>query len=51
MICLFTDSAVKKISFTVKSVNFDWFVSGKIFFTVKSVNFYQSNQWNFTDLQ
>ena len=37
--------------FTVKSVNFHWFISEKIFFTVKSVNFHCNNQWNLTDLQ
>ena len=39
VICIFTDSPVKRIFSTVKSVNFDWFMSGKIFVTVKSVNF------------
>ena len=51
VICIFTDSPVKKIFLTVKSVNYHWFISGKIFFTVKSVYFHWSNQWNLTDSQ
>ena len=40
-----------KTFFTVKSVNFNWFISEKKNFTVKSVNFHWNNQWNLTDIQ
>ena len=42
---------LSKIFFTVKSVNFHWFISEKIFLIVKSVNFHWSSNWNLTDSQ
>ena len=50
VICLFTDSPVKKyISLLNQLIITNW-ISGKNIFTVKSVNFHWSNQWNWTDL-
>ena len=51
VICLFTDSPVKKYISLLNQLIITKWISGKNIFTVKSVNFHWNNQWNLTDLQ
>ena len=51
VICLFTDSSVKKYFSLLNQLIFTDESVKQIFFTVKSVNFHWNNQWNLTDLQ
>ena len=51
VICLFTDSSVKKYYSLLKQLIFTNESEKKIFSTVKSVNFHWNNQSNFTDNQ
>ena len=51
VLCLFTDSSVKKYFSLLNQLIFTDSSVKKIFFTVKSVNFHWNNQWNLTDLQ
>ena len=51
VICLFTDSPVKKYISLLNQLIITEAISGKNTFPVESVNFHWNNQWNLTDLQ
>ena len=51
VVCLFTDSSVKKYFSLLNQLIFTDSLVEKIFLTVRSVNFHWNNQWNLTDLQ